>query len=405
MRYNSNSYNSISNPTHPLDIIHTVNANRDNSVLATTLAQNGGATFGIAMAGRIEGQSNTGGESFRGLQGTSNVNNVGTIANNPTNIGVAGFADSSYNNTGLFGRAGEFLDTTSGFNTGVFAQAEGSQFINRGVEAASSANGLFNQGVFGISAGAGDGTTNSENTGIFGFAQNNLSNNFGVSGLCQGLGTGFNIRVVGQALGTSGATTNYGIFGFAANGGTDYAGFFQGDVNVTGTLSKAGGTFKIDHPLDPANKYLVHSFVESPDMMNVYNGNTTTDVQGYSTITLPDYFEAANKDFKYQLTVIGTFAQAIIAKKLENNQFVIQTDKPGVEVSWQITGVRNDPWAQENRFETEPVKQGKEAGKYVHPALYDQPADMGMPTPSLQKESVSSSPNATTSSNRSAQKE
>ena len=44
-------------------------------------------------------------------------------------------------------------------------------------------------------------------------------------------------------------------------------------------LSKSIGTFKIDHPLDPANKYLSHSFVELPDMMNIYNGNVMTDAE------------------------------------------------------------------------------------------------------------------------------
>ncbi|HMB91945.1 MAG TPA: hypothetical protein VKP65_13915, partial [Rhodothermales bacterium] len=63
------------------------------------------------------------------------------------------------------------------------------------------------------------------------------------------------------------------------------AGQFVGDVNVSGTLSKGGGSFKIDHPLDPANKYLAHSFVESPDMMNVYNGNAVLDAAGEAVVT------------------------------------------------------------------------------------------------------------------------
>jgi hypothetical protein len=54
-----------------------------------------------------------------------------------------------------------------------------------------------------------------------------------------------------------------------------------------GTLSKGGGSFKIDDPLDPAHKYLSHSFVESPDMMNVYNGNITTDRLGLATSSCP----------------------------------------------------------------------------------------------------------------------
>ena len=61
--------------------------------------------------------------------------------------------------------------------------------------------------------------------------------------------------------------------------------------------------------LDPANKYLYHSFVESPDMMNVYNGNVVTDKRGMATVVLPEYFEALNSDFRYQLTVIGRFAR------------------------------------------------------------------------------------------------
>ena len=59
-------------------------------------------------------------------------------------------------------------------------------------------------------------------------------------------------------------------------------------MDVDGKLSKAGGSFKIDHPLDPANKYLYHSFVESPDMMNIYNGNATLDGNGEAVIQIPN---------------------------------------------------------------------------------------------------------------------
>src|SRR5262249_38122795 len=59
---------------------------------------------------------------------------------------------------------------------------------------------------------------------------------------------------------------------WAALASATLAGFFSGNVQVSGTLSKSAGTFKIDHPLDPANKYLNHSLVESPEMLNVYAG-------------------------------------------------------------------------------------------------------------------------------------
>ena len=123
------------------------------------------------------------------------------------------------------------------------------------------------------------------------------------------------------------------------------AGLFDGNVEVNGDISKDGGSFKIDHPLDPANKYLYHSFVESPDMMNIYNGNVTTDANGDAVVTLPDWFEALNKDFRYQLTVMGQFAQAIVSNKVTNHQFSIKTDKPNVEVAWQVTGIRHDAYS------------------------------------------------------------
>lgn len=150
--------------------------------------------------------------------------------------------------------------------------------------------------------------------------------------------------------------------------------FQNGNVNVAGSLSKGGGSFKIDHPLDPENKYLYHSFVESPDMMNVYNGNITTDAHGEATVTLPDYFEALNRDFRYQLTAVGTFTQLIIKEKLEDNSFVIASSVPNVEVSWQITGIRQDAFANKNRIPNEVDKKGSEIGTYLHPEAFNQPA-------------------------------
>ncbi len=166
-----------------------------------------------------------------------------------------------------------------------------------------------------------------------------------------------------------------GIYGRSTSGGK--AGKFDGDVDITGTLTKGSGSFKIDHPLDPENKYLYHSFVESPDMMNIYNGNIITDGNGEATVELPKWFKALNKDFRYQLTVIGEFAQAIISQKIINNNFKIKTDKPNVEVSWQITGIRHDPFANSNRIPVEEMKSAEERGKYLHPNVYGMPVTMG----------------------------
>ncbi|MCB0732857.1 MAG: hypothetical protein KDC88_17685, partial [Ignavibacteriae bacterium] len=127
----------------------------------------------------------------------------------------------------------------------------------------------------------------------------------------------------------------------------------QGDAEIVGSLSKGGGSFKIDHPLDPENKYLYHSFVESPDMMNIYNGNVITDKNGEAWVEMPEWFEALNMEFRYQLTVIGSFDRAMIAEELTDNRFLIRTESGNVKVSWQITGVRHDAWAEKNRIPVE----------------------------------------------------
>ena len=158
-----------------------------------------------------------------------------------------------------------------------------------------------------------------------------------------------------------------------------YAGYFNGPVHVNGALSKSSGSFKIDHPLDPANRYLYHSFVESPDMMNVYNGNVVTDADGYATVTLPEWFEALNRDFRYQLTVIGQFAQAIVDREVEDNSFVIRTNLSNVEVSWQVTGIRQDAWANAHRVPVEEDKPAEEIGTYLAPEVWGLPEELGLP--------------------------
>jgi hypothetical protein len=145
---------------------------------------------------------------------------------------------------------------------------------------------------------------------------------------------------------------------------------FTGDVAITGMKQ-----FVIDHPLDPDNKYLYHSVVEGPEQFNIYTGNVTTDGNGRATVALPDYFEAINRDFRYQLTVLGGFALAVVSGKVQNNQFAIQTDRPNVEVSWQVMGIRNDVHARANPFVAERPKTGVEVGSRFYPEEYNLPAD------------------------------
>lgn len=224
----------------------------------------------------------------------------------------------------------------------------------------------------------------------------------------------FAIRGNGEAVGTTPSPTTGGVVGSSAggvgvygrstggvgtgvrgfSGGTGPAGIFSGNVNVSGTLTKGAGSFKIDHPLDPANKYLSHSFVESPDMMNIYNGTITTDGKGQATVAMPDYFTALNREFRYQLTVVGEeFAQALVASEMKDNKFVIKTSIPNVKISWQVTGVRHDAFADAHRIAVVEEKQGVERGAYIHPELFNQPLEKSVDyahNPALVADEISS---------------
>src|SRR5208282_6533742 len=74
-------------------------------------------------------------------------------------------------------------------------------------------------------------------------------------------------------------------------------------------------------------------------------------------------------------TVIGQFAQAIVAGEIENNQFEIRTSVPNVKVSWQVTGVRQDAYAKANPLLVEQEKEERLRGFYIHPELYGAPPE------------------------------
>jgi len=113
-------------------------------------------------------------------------------------------------------------------------------------------------------------------------------------------------------------------------------------------------------------------------MLNIYSGNATTDELGLATVELPDWFEAENTDFRYQLTTIGRDAHAWVAEEVANHRFKIATNASGIKVSWQITGVRQDAYAKAHPLVAERDKPENERGFYVHPELYGQPAERQM---------------------------
>jgi len=349
--------------------VATLTSNGTGRGLAITLssASNSSRAIDVAQSGTGPGVFATaGGNAIWGI--TPTVSSAAVIGDNTlgesvvgrSNNGIAGAVVGRNDGAGGYGVRG-FVTNTSG-GIGVLGQS--------GISGGTGSAGRFENTN---STNTSDALQVSSNAaGANGLYSNVVgsSSKAAVYGISTGTGTN---GIIGEANTGSGA---YGIWGKSTSG---YAGYFSGNVYVAGTLGKSAGTFKIDHPADPANKYLIHSFVESPDMMNVYNGNITTDASGNAVVDLPSYFEIENIDFKYQLTVIGQFSQAIVSKEVSGNKFEIKTDKPNVKVSWQVTGVRNDQYAQKNRVVAEVEKAADEKGYYLNPEVFNQPANKAMP--------------------------
>jgi len=181
------------------------------------------------------------------------------------------------------------------------------------------------------------------------------------------------VGVDGRANGDLGV----GVEGVGIGGASNaLAGYFVGNVQIDGTIAYGSSSLKIDHPLDPANRYLSHSAVESPDMKNVYDGMATLDGKGEAVVDLPEWFEALNRDFRYQLTPIGAPGPNLyIAQEITGNRFNIAGGRPGGKVSWQVTGIRQDAWANAHRMPVEQEKPERERGFYLHPELFGAPPE------------------------------
>ena len=269
---------------------------------------------------------------------------------------------------------------------------------NSATNGAAGVNG-YEAAATGAVSGVVGGTASTGGNGVVGSASAATGVTFGVQGISsssqgvgvQGSSPGTGVAGFNQTCTSSGCTLVAGVAGkfVTGTGGTILQGLagtgfqqvfsvdasgngsYAGNLNVTGTLTKGGGSFKIDDPLDPENKTLSHSFVESPDMMNIYNGLSRLDARGEGWVTMPEYFQALNRDFQYVLTSVGSSQPRLyIAREIKGNRFKIAGGRPNGKVSWMVTGIRQDAWANAHRIPTEEEKPAQERGTYLHPELY-----------------------------------
>jgi hypothetical protein len=256
-----------------------------------------------------------------------------------------------------------------------------------GIYGLSGGFGVFGRGT----SGAGVVGASTHNTGVFGTSESNagVRGDSNRSSGVRGISTNSN-GVRGSSANSNGvwgqSEVGAGLVGISDSGTgvhavsrTGYAGRFIGDIDVSGNVYSGNKPFRIDHPLDPENKYLIHVAVESPQMKNVYDGVVELGEDGAAWVELPEYFEELNRDLCYQLSAIGAPAPGLyIAEEVSENRFKIAGGEPGVKVSWQITGIRKDRWAEANPIEVEQEKSDEERGRYLYPELYNEPEERGI---------------------------
>jgi len=287
---------------------------------------------------------------------SSDILNVPAVVSTGTN-GAKAISASSDGITVIEASSAARTALLGGTNTGI------------GVVGSSVGNGV------GVLARSENGTavsaTSSTGDGVLASSEDG----FGVLGEC-----------TGPSFGVVGIAANAGVAAFNANNthaaylASDCcAAWFTGDISVTGAIFKGGGGFRIDHPMNPAGKFLSHSFVESSEMKNIYDGTVVADAKGEAVVVLPEWMEALNVEFRYQLTPIGRAAPGLhLRDEISNNRFTIAGAEPGMRVSWQITGVRHDKWASVNRINVEHDKVGSERDHYIHPHLYNFGVERGI---------------------------
>lgn len=356
---NANNITSGTLANARLGVVPIVNGGTGSSTqnfvdLTTAQTVAGVKTFSSAL--NTSSQYNIGGSRVLSVGGSNNLfAGIGAGQSNPTGGFNSFFGrDAGFSNS--TGEGNSFIGSSAGFNS----TGNNNSLVGR--DAGYNNMGGGDNSFFGVSAGFFNSTGNSNSF----FGRNAGLNN----------GTGSNNTAIGQnadfgsdaltfatAIGSGSVVTNSNSVVLGRGADTVR---IPGNLVVTGSITGASKSFKIDYPLDPLNKTLTYTSIESPDIKNIYDGNVTTDGGGEATVTLPDYFEALNKDYRYQLTVIGTFAQAIVSDEIKDNSFKIKTDKPGVKVSWQVTGIRRDKFAEDNRAPNVQDKPAAEKGTCLY---------------------------------------
>jgi len=386
------------------------------SIGTTGVLGRSSASSGLSFGGVFESWSTSGTGAFAwATAGTGATNGVWGISSSTDGRGVYGSADASSGTTyggffecnspsgygvyastagtfAVYGRTtkttgetrGGYFQSISSSGTGVFGAAHsatGVTYAGQFQNLSSSGYGVYAisagpYGVVGISTDTNSGSggwfeTNAPiGNGVYGRASSTSGVTYGVLGQTDSVsGRG----VHGVATTTSPTNTPYGVLGTASVATLGFGVYALGDMGASGVKP-----FRIDHPRDPLNKYLLHYSTESPFPQNFYSGNVVTDGGGRAWVDLPEYFGDINTNYKYQLTVVDEsddFILAKVSREIQGNRFQIRTSKGHIKVSWRVEADRDDQRVRFDRPSDVVDKTGHERGVHQHPEYFAEPEE------------------------------
>ncbi|RLD44646.1 MAG: hypothetical protein DRI89_02890 [Bacteroidetes bacterium] len=361
----------------------------------------GAGTYGNGVVGR-----GTGGSTYHYPTAGSGGAFTGTV-------GVYGYADVIGGNAVVGSVMGETYSTPGGGGTGgsfsgpfgVYAKStdnDGTAVVGVGNDGGNyhtlpdGSGGAFSgfHGVYGYAEDEDDGI------GVLGIGNDEgsyHSRGYGAGGVFEGYRSGLEAyasrtnndtyAIYGEY--TGGTRDGRGVFGYSVPSsnrgyGVVGEGGKQGVLSINAMATIGNMVIKMDHPLDPKNKILNHYAMESPEVLNMYRGNVHLDGNGEAIVSLPEYFAEININFSYNLTPIGQQAPNLFIKEEINSggSFVISGGHPNQKISWVVYAERNDLYMQKERENNpnlvEVEKEAENKGKYLMPALYNQPPEMGI---------------------------
>lgn len=187
----------------------TTNTPEDASLRINTIGGSTSGNFYYGIRSHIDGTNG----NNRAILAASNGVSSGT------NTGLSSYASNGVNNSAIYARA---YDSTTGSNYGVYGVANGN-------------TGADNRAIAGYADAI---TTTGKNYGLTGVARGSEVFNIAVGAYAElgNTSNGINYGVVARASSINTNGTNIGVYSSASSGATNIAGYFSGDVTITGTL-------------------------------------------------------------------------------------------------------------------------------------------------------------------------